>query len=119
MKVSTEVLDSVIIRYYHGEVRLEGILESWNTLFRNYKNLQDYKGIVSVFLDANVLHEDENLNVLVEYLRAYLDLLKDLRIAIVMDTPMVTNTIIIGQKMKHLQIKPFSTEEAALKWVRF
>ena len=118
MKVSIEVQDRVIVRYYQGEVRLEDIIESWNKLFRDFNNLQDYKGIVNVFLNANVIHEDENLNVLVEYLSGHLDRLKDLRIAIVMDTPMVCNTIIVGQKMKSLQIKPFSTEKAALEWVR-
>lgn len=118
MKLSVEVQDSVIVHYFHGEVRLEDIIDSWKKLFRDYKNLQDYKGIASVFLKADVIHEDKNLNVLVEYFSEYLDLLRDLRIAIVMDTPMVCNTIIIGQKMKHLQIKPFSTEKAALEWVR-
>jgi len=118
MKVSIEVQDRVIVRYYQGEVRLENIIESWDKLFRDFNNLQDYKGIVGVFLNADMLQEDENLNVMVEYLSGYLDRLKDLRIAIVMDTPMVCNTIIIGQKMKSLQIKPFSTEKAAIEWVR-
>jgi len=54
---------------------------------------------------------------MVEFLKEHLDKLKDLRIAMVMDTPLVTNTIIMGERMKSLQIKPFSTEEAALQWI--
>ena len=115
--MSFEVKDSVIIRRFHGETRLEDIIESWNRIFSDYQNMRDYKGIISVFLEANMIHEDENLNVLVEYLKGYMDKLRDLKIAIVMDTPMVTNTIIVGQRMKHLQIKPFTTEEAAVEWV--
>jgi len=53
----------------------------------------------------------------VDFLKGKLDQLKDLKIAIVMDTPMVTNTIIMGQKVKSLQIKPFSTFEAAMQWI--
>ena len=118
MKLIIEVQDSVIIRHLHGETRMGDIIESWNRLFKDYKNLQEYKGIVSVYLKADLIHEDGNMNILVEYLKGHLDRLKDLKIAVVMDTPMVTNTIIVGQKMKSLQIKPFSTQEAALKWVR-
>jgi hypothetical protein len=117
MKCFIEVKDRVIIRHFQGEIRFEDIVASWEKVFADYKNLQDYLGIVSVFLGSDVIHEDANLNVLVEYLKCHLDRLKDLKIAIVMDTPLVTNTIIMGQRMKHLQIKPFATEEAALEWV--
>ena len=67
---------------------------------------------------ADNKHEDSNLNLLIEFLKGHLDQLKDLKIAIVMDTPMVTNTIIVSQQLKSLQIKPFSTAEAAMNWIR-
>lgn len=117
MNVSVEVRDKIILCFFQGEVRLEDIIESWNKLFEENENLQNFKGVVYGFLEAEILHEDKNLNLLVEYLSKFLDQLKDLRIAVVMDTPMVTSTIIVGQRMKHLQIKPFATEQAALKWV--
>lgn len=117
MKSFIEVRDGVIIRRFQDEVRFEDILASWEKVFVDYKNLQDYRGVVTVFLEAEMIHEDANMNALVEYLKGYLDRLKDLKIAIVMDTPMVTNTIILGQRMKPLQIKPFTTEKAALEWV--
>jgi hypothetical protein len=31
---------------------------------------------------------------------------------------MVTNTIILAKRMKSLQIKPFTTVEAAMRWLR-
>ena len=92
-------------------------MESWNKLLASYTNLKDYKGILTSFLDAEIKHEDQNLNVLIEFLKNYLDQLKDLKIAVVMDTPMVTTTIILGQRVKSLQIKPFSTVEAAMQWI--
>ena len=117
MEISIDDQDGVIMRRFSGEVCFEDIIESWNKLFSSYTNLNDYKGILTNFLDAEVSHEDNNLNVLVEFLKGYLDQLKDLKIAIVMDTPMVTNTIIVGQRVKSLQIKPFSTVEAAMQWI--
>ena len=118
MENSFHEQNGVIVHRFSGEVRLEDMIESWNRLFANYTNLKDYKGVLFIFLDAEVKHEDENLNLLVEYLKGYLDYLRDLKIAIVMDTPMVTSTIIIGERIKRLQIKPFATEKAALEWVR-
>ena len=117
MEITIHEQNGVIIRQFSGEVHFDDIMESWTQLLSNYSNLEDYKGIVTNFLDARITHEDHNLNVLVDFLKGHLEKLKDLKIAIVMDTPMVTNTLIVGQRVKFLQIKPFSTEEAALKWI--
>jgi len=117
MKVSFHEQDGVIIRRFFGKVCFEDMMESWETLIATYNNLDQYKGILTSFLDADIKEEDSNLNVMVEFLKGNLDQLKDLKIAIVMNTPMVTNTIIVSQRVKSLQIKPFSTIEAALYWI--
>ncbi|MCK5692972.1 MAG: hypothetical protein KAI08_08985 [Bacteroidales bacterium] len=118
MEVTIHVQNGVIVRRFSGEVCIEDMMESWKKLLASYTNLKDYKGILTSFLDAEIKHEDHNLNVLIEFLKNYLDQLKDLKIAIVMDTPMVTNTIIVGQQVKSLQIKPFSTVDAAMLWIQ-
>jgi hypothetical protein len=118
MEISSHEQNGVIVHRFSGEVRFEDIILSWNNLFAKYPNLNEYKGIATVFLDARIKQEDNHLNDLVEYFKGYLDILKDLKIAVVMDTPMVTSTIIIGQRLKQLQIRPFATEKAALEWVR-
>lgn len=117
MEVTIHEQNGVIIRRFSGEVCFEDMIESWKKLLASYSNLKDYKGILTSFLDADIKHDDRNLNVMVEFLKDYLDQLKDLKIAIVMNTPMVTNTIIVGQRVKSLQIKPFSTVEAAMQWI--
>jgi len=117
MKFTINEQNGVIIRRFSGEVCIEEMIDSWRKLLATYTNLKDYKGILTSFLDAELKHEDQNLNVMVDFLKDYLDQLKDLKIAIVMDTPMVTNTIIMGQKMKSLQISPFSTVDAAMQWI--
>ena len=117
MKASIEVKDNVILRCFKGDVYFEDIIDSWNEIFSRYESLTSYQGIVTDFLDATMHHEDKNLNLLVEYLMGYLDRMAGMKIAIVMDTPQVTNTIIMGHKIKQLQIRPFSTREGALRWV--
>jgi hypothetical protein len=117
MKVSFHEQDGVIVRHFSGEVCFDDMMESWNTLLTTYTSLKDYKGILTSFLDADIKEEDSNLNVMVDFLKGNLDQLKDLKIAVVMNTPMVTTTIILSQKVKSLQIKPFSTVEAAMHWI--
>jgi len=118
MEISSHEQNGVILYRISGEVKTEDIIRFWNRLFSDYPILKDYMGIVTVFLDARLKQEDTNLNNLVEYFTGNLDRLRDLKIAVVMDTPMVTSTIILGQRLKQLQIKPFTTEKAALEWIR-
>jgi len=110
--------DGVLINRFAGEVYFSDMMESWEALIDSYQDLEKYKGILTSFLDANIKEEGTNLNIMVEFLKSHVDQLKDLRIAIVMNTPLVTNTIIISQKVKSLQIKPFSTVEAAMSWIQ-
>ena len=117
MKISIEVQNQVIFRRFSGEVCIDDMIQSWKEIFSTYDDLGAYKGIVTSFLAADIKHEDSNLNVIVEYLKEYLDSLRGMKMAIVMDTPLVTNTIIMNQKMKNMHIRPFSTEEAALEWI--
>ena len=117
MEVTIHEQNGVIIRRFSGEVCIEDMMESWKKILATYTNMKDYKGILTSFLDAEIKKDDQNLNVLVEFLKDYLDQLKNLKIAVVMDTPMVTNTIIMGQRVNSLQIKPFSTIEAAMQWI--
>ena len=117
MEIDIHEQNGVIVRRFKGDICFEEMIESWKLLLVKYPNLEAYKGVLTSFLGADIKHEDNNMNVMVEFLKGHLNKLKDLKIAMVMDTPMVTNTIIIGQRMKSLQIKPFSTEEAALQWI--
>ena len=117
MKVSLEEKGQVIFRRFQGEVGIEEMLQSWKDIFSSYEDLGAYKGIVTSLLDADIRHDDNNMNVMAEYLKGFLDRIEGLKVAIVMDTPMVTTTIIMNQKMKNMHIRPFTTEEAALRWI--
>lgn len=118
MEITIHEESGVIVRHFSGEVHFDDIIESWTKLLADYPNLKAYKGILTNYLDANVKDNERNLNVLVDFLQGNLDQLRDLKIAVVQDTPMITNTIILGQKVKSLQIRPFSTVDAAMRWVR-
>lgn len=117
MKASIEVVDNVIIRSFNGDVYLQDIIDSWDETLARFENLMEYKGIVTDFLSANFHHENSNMSVIIDYLKDQIDRMNDMKIAVIMDSPHVTNTIMLGQKMKHLQIRPFTTRKAALDWI--
>jgi len=118
MNISFHEQDGVIIRHFAGKVYLPDMVESWHLLFEKYNNLKDYRGILTSFLDAEIILQDRNMGDLIDFLKDHMDRIQDMKIAIVMDTPMVTNTIILAKRMKSLQIKPFTTIEAAMSWLR-
>ena len=117
MEISTHEQNGVIIRRFSGSVNFQDIIKAWNLLFETYDNLEDYKGIVHNYQDVEFEHNELNLNELIDYLQGHMSKLKDLRIGVVMDTPLVTHTIIMGAKIDPMQIKPFSSTEAALSWI--
>ena len=117
MKASIEVVDNVILRSFNGDVYLQDIIDSWDETLTRFGDLFEYKGIVSDFLSANLHHEDNNMSIIIDYLKDQIDRMNDMKIAVIMDSPHVTNTIMIGQKMKHLQVRPFTTRKAALDWI--
>jgi hypothetical protein len=117
MKASIEVQDGVIFRRFQGEVSIDDMIDSWKEILTRCDDLACYKGIVTSFLDAEFHGGDDNLNTMVEYLKDHVDRISGMKVAFVMDTPKVTSTIIMNQKMKHLHIRPFSSERAALEWI--
>lgn len=117
MKSTIEVQNQVIFRRFSGEVCIDDMIQSWKEIFANFDDLGAYRGIVTSFLEADIKHEDSNFNVMVEYLKDYIDRITGMKVAMVMDTPLVTSTIIMNQKMKNMHIRPFATEEAALDWI--
>ncbi len=117
MGVTIEDKDNIIIRRFSADVSLEDIIKSWDKLFARYDDLTIYKGIVSDLLDVNLQFGEEHHNSLVEYLIGYVDRIEDMKVAIVMDSPLITNPILMNHKMQKLQIRPFSTMNAAVKWI--
>ncbi len=117
MNASIEVKDNVIIRCFKGDVYIKDIIKSWREIFTRFDVLGEFKGIVTDLTKAKMHHTDKNLNILVEHLKGYLNLMEGMKIAMVTNKPQVTNTIMMDQKMKHLQIRPFSSRKTAMTWI--
>jgi len=117
MKASIEVVDNVILRCFNGDVYLQDIIDSWDETLARFDDLMVYKGMITDFSGGNFHQEDNNMSILIDYLKEHIGRMNEMKIAVVMNSPNVTNTIMLGQKMKHLQIRPFTTRKAALDWI--
>ena len=117
MKASIEVTDNVIVRCFKGDVYLEDILESWREIFNRYDNLGSYKGVLTDLLDATLHPGPDNAPILINYLNDNKIRMMDMKIAIIIDSPYVSNAMMISHQIKRLQIRPFSTRKAAIEWI--
>ena len=73
MTTSIEVHNQIIFRRFYGKVCIDDMVQSWKEIFNNYEDLEAYKGVVTSFLEADIQHEDSNMNVIMEYLSGYLE----------------------------------------------
>lgn len=117
MKSTIEVQNQVIFRRFSGDICIDDMIQSWKEIFASYDDLGAYRGIVTSFLEANIKHDESNFNVMLEFLKDYLERITGMKLAIVMDTPRFTSTIIMNQKMKNMHIRPFTTVDAAVEWI--
>ena len=118
MKPSLEVSDSVIVRRFVGEISQDDIIESWKELFDRFQDLDPYSGLVIDLLNAKISQDRNKFREMVEYLRQEADRLEEKKIAYLMDTPQVTQVILLDHQLSQLQIRPFATLQGALDWIR-
>ena len=118
MKSSLEVSGNIIIRRFSGSVTAEDMVNSWKEIFSTYPDLSEYRGIITTFDGAVITGgPGEGVKEMVKVLNEHKEQLSGLRVAIVLDHPMVTNAVMVGHYIKNLNVQPFVTEEAAMRWV--
>ncbi|MCK5137252.1 MAG: STAS/SEC14 domain-containing protein [Bacteroidales bacterium] len=117
MKASIEIKDKVIIRRFSGEVSLDDMINSWKEIFNKIEDLSGYKGVITLFENVVMPGDPGNVNEMSDFLNKYSDRLKNLKVAIVLDHPVISNAVMVDHMVKHLQVRPFVTEEAAFRWI--
>lgn len=117
MRSSIEVKDNVIYRRLYGKITPEDMLESWNELFNKFEELTEFKGIITTFEVVPADSDSGSVKAMVKLLNENKERLKGLRVAIVLDHPVISNAVMVDHFVKHVQVRPFVSEEAALRWV--
>ncbi|MFB6341107.1 hypothetical protein ACE1ET_05275 [Saccharicrinis sp. FJH62] len=116
--VEYKVKNKIFYKRYSGTVQLENIFESWQNIFRKGLIPEDVTGFI---LDYRSAHLKINLNEyhqIPEFYKDNLEFFYEKKIAILTNNPHdVVVTTLVKTMDDGYQSKPFSTEEAALKWI--
>ena len=109
--------ESILIRDFMDKVNVNEIIASWEYLL-GYNLLDDkIKGVINNLSGCNVQMDMDSFKTLIEYLKTKDDL-KKLKLAVICDQPQVIVFPLMGELQEHsLQIKTFTTEEAAAEWI--
>lgn len=109
--------ESILIRDFEGEVSVNDIIESWEYIATNKLIADSTKGIINNLSGCNLLMDMKSFNILISYLKKQ-EYLSEIKLAVICDNPGTIIFPALGEsKERALQIKPFSTMDAAVKWV--
>ncbi len=109
--------ESVLIRKFVGKVSSDEIIDSWEYL--KEKNLISKKiiGIINDLSNCELLMDMEGFKSLMDYMKKQ-NSFKGIKLAVICNSPETIIFPLLGESQeKELKIKPFSTQEAAVKWV--
>ncbi|RKD94596.1 hypothetical protein [Marinifilum flexuosum] len=106
----------VIIRSFYGFVEIHEVLDSFLHM-RDSLICKNVIGIVTDFESANLNFKLSDLEIVVKHINNE-GIYKNIKLAIVVDTPKKTVFPIIAQaKLKEAKLKPFASLKAAMNWV--
>ncbi len=109
--------DFILIRNFTGKITVNEIIDSWDFLLNQQLLTDKTKGVINNLTKSELDMNIESFSTLINYLKKN-DNLKRLKLAVICDTPGTTVFPMLGElRVKELNIKPFSTEEAAISWI--
>lgn len=112
-----EYPDSILIRTFEGTVNCEQIIASWDYLISESLIHQSTVGIVNDLTRCELEMDTCSFPKLINYLKAHEELAR-LRLAVISDDPrIVVFPTLAEMNEDSLNIKPFSTNNAAVHWI--
>lgn len=108
----------ILFKYYYGSITIADIKSSWEHAFENNIIPKDTKGFILDFQNATFEIEiDEHIEI-ADFYKNHIDIFGDIKIAMLSNEPRdVAILILVESKNDGYYSKPFSTVEAATRWV--
>ena len=107
----------ITIRTFSGTVNSKEIIDSWKSIIENNVNNKKLIGIINDLTNCELQINLDSFKSILDYMNKQ-DFLKKLKIAVVSESPNQIIFPFIAQKNeKELNIKPFSTMNAATNWI--
>ena len=109
--------ETILIRDFTGKVSFKDNLDSWNSLVESKTINNKVKGVINNLLGSEIEMDMEGFKTVIAFLKKQ-NILKGIKLAVVCDKPGTLVFPILGEhRHSDLQIKPFSSIEAAVAWI--
>lgn len=110
--------NGIIFRTFSGEISFTEIYTSWEQIIANYLLSHNYKGIVNDISKGKLQMDIQKVKLLMDLFRKHEHLFKKLKIAVLTLSPKsIVLPVYAAQYYPEIQIKAFSTMEAAIIWI--
>jgi len=108
----------IMYKYYSGSIRIEDIIDSWNQAINNNIIPKETKGFILDYRKATFELDILDYEKIPEYYYQHLDVFGGSKIAILTINPQdIVIPLLVKEKDLGYTSRPFSTEEAAIKWI--
>ena len=109
--------EKILVRKFNGAIQASDIIDSWKYVLRNNMISNEIKGVANDICNTELLMDMNSFGELMSYIKKN-PVLSKLKLAVICDTPDKTVFPVVGNmENKELRIKPFSTMEAAARWI--
>ena len=110
--------DKVLVRRVRGKADFDEIYCSWLDVISNYQVKPTTVGIINDFFGAELDMKIPDVKKLISLFESNVEIFGSLKIAVVVDSYKNIVFPMIGNKFSmKVNVRPFSTFEAALNWV--
>jgi len=108
----------ILYKYYYGSIKIDDISGSWEYAILNNLIPKEVKGFILDYREASLDIDRRDYIMIPEFYKSHPEVFKNFRIAILLDKPRdIVIPILVMEKDDGYSSKPFSTLDAAIKWV--
>ncbi len=108
----------ILYKYYYGPITIGDLTSSWEYAFENNLIPEEVKGFILDYRSANFKIDVEAHSEIADFYKKHLEVFGNFKIAIITEEPRdVVIPILVENKDEGYSSRPFSTLEAAIKWV--
>ena len=116
-KVNYKEENNYLIRTFQGRLNPDNIKSTWEYLIEEKLKKNKYIGIISDYTNAELDMELDDFDHLLVLLKKNSELLENLKIVVVMDSPINSVFPLFSLRYSQFNIKSFSTLDLAKKWM--
>ncbi len=108
--------NKILIRSFYGKLGMNGVIASWEDDINNNIVTKDFNAIITDFTNSENTVQMSDLGEIAAFYDKNFELFKDIKLAVVIDTPSVAILLLYEDQNTKLNHKAFTTVEAAMNW---